>query len=138
MTPAQMALIHARAFTTQRPWSVAEFKTLLAQPSTRMLPDENGFLLLRILPPDAEILTLAVLPGAQRQGIARALLNKSETLARAEGVTRLFLEVAAGNSSARALYRSAGFDETGTRPGYYTRPDGTRDDAVMMAREIRA
>ncbi|HNU84100.1 MAG TPA: ribosomal-protein-alanine acetyltransferase, partial [Thermoanaerobaculia bacterium] len=55
-----------------------------------------------------------------------------ETLA-AAGAERCFLDVAAGNHAALALYRSLGFRETGRRPGYY--PSG--ETALLFTRESR-
>jgi ribosomal-protein-alanine N-acetyltransferase len=53
--------------------------------------------------------------------------------AAARGATRLFLEVADDNAAALALYARAGFSEAGRRPGYYARPDGVRQDALILA-----
>jgi ribosomal-protein-alanine N-acetyltransferase len=53
--------------------------------------------------------------------------------AAAQGATRLFLEVADDNAAALALYARAGFSEAGRRPGYYARPDGGRQDALILA-----
>ncbi|WP_227284528.1 GNAT family N-acetyltransferase [Boseongicola sp. H5] len=138
MTPEQLALIHDRAFTRQRAWSAAEFRELLAQASIRLLHRGQAFLLLRLLPPEMEILTLAVAPAARRQGLALALLDDTEMLARDQGVNRLFLEVAACNAPAVGLYVRAGFAKTGLRPAYYTHKDGTRDDALIMERVLTA
>ena len=53
-------------------------------------------------------------------------------VARARGATRAFLEVRATNSAAIALYREAGFRETGRRTRYYA--DG--DDALLMSARL--
>ena len=58
----------------------------------------------------------------QRQGIGMRLLNEFLEQARAEGGRAVFLEVRESNASARALYRKAGFKETGGRTGYYSDP----------------
>jgi ribosomal-protein-alanine N-acetyltransferase len=44
--------------------------------------------------------------------------------------------VAEGNAAARALYARAGYRECGRRKGYYQRPDGSRDDAVVMEKPL--
>ena len=36
------------------------------------------------------------------------------------------------NAAARALYARAGFAEVGRRRGYYQRPDGRREDALVL------
>ena len=45
-------------------------------------------------------------------------------------MTRVLLEVRAGNPAARGFYRAQGFREVGRRPAYYT--DG--EDAVLLSR----
>lgn len=131
MTPDTLANIHAACFKTPRPWSVQEFQSLLAQSNICLFTDPQGFLLIRDLPPQAEILTIAVMPDARRQGIASRLLNEAfETIASKQ----LFLEVAASNQTAISFYKNMGFQETGRRPNYYKHPDGTREDALLFAR----
>jgi len=49
--------------------------------------------------------------------------------AKAEGATRAFLEVRAGNAAALALYNKYGFEVAGARPRYYK---DNNDDAILM------
>ncbi len=133
MTPADLARLHAAAFTTPRPWTEAEFTDLLAAPGTFLETAENAFLLARTQADETELLTLAVAPAARRQGLARALLARFD--AQAAG-TDAILEVAADNTAAIALYASAGWAHAGTRPAYYRRPDGTRLDAHVMRKSL--
>lgn len=139
MTPEAMAALHAQCFP-DRPWSAAEFAGLLDSRHTLLLesPRGDGFILARAVPPEAEILTLAVAPAARRQGIGAGLVSALLSALAARGVTELFLEVADDNLAARALYRSFGFRETGRRRDYYARSDGGRSDAVLMARAVAA
>jgi len=58
--------------------------------------------------------------------------------AAALGAERMFLEVAEGNVAARALYARAGFSEAGRRRGYYSRNDGSREDALVLALNFTA
>ena len=55
---------------------------------------------------------------------------------RSAGSARLFIEVAAGNEAARALYMAEDFTVTGERKAYYERPGGRREDAVVMMKAI--
>ena len=48
------------------------------------------------------------------------------------GVTRLFLEVRAGNPGAIHLYKKSGFVQTGIRKNYY---EELGEDALVMMRE---
>ena len=135
-----LARIHAAAFAGQgRAWSTREIEDLCAEPSIslRVAPDGGGqtiagFALFRTAADEAELLTLAVAPDSQRKGLGRSLLADVLTGAREAGAARLFLEVAAGNSAARALYAGAGFQVCGTRSAYYLLPDGRRDDALVL------
>jgi len=79
----------------------------------------------------ADIQTIAVLPGHRGQGLGRALMERLVAEADARSVAETFLEVRADNDAARALYGSIGFAERGVRKGYYP-PDGM--DAIVMSR----
>ena len=92
-----------------------------------------GLILLQMQPPDGEVLTLGVLPGLRRQGIAAALLSRALEAARQAGATRLLLEVAADNGPALAFYRRHGFLPLSRRPGYYRRPSGLPVDAEVLS-----
>jgi ribosomal-protein-alanine N-acetyltransferase len=112
-----LALLHAEAFPDE-PWSAESFSTLLAQPGVVALLDEQGgFLVLRLVLDEAEILTLGVVQ--KRAGIATGLLNTAIEQLRRHGIETLHLEVAASNLAARALYEKAGFTQSGLRRRYY-------------------
>jgi len=136
MTPEVMASIHAECFETPRPWSAVEFAAMLAGPGAFASLDAEGFVLGRVIAGEAELLTIAVRPEARRTGIGRRLLDRFEAEARAGGATYAFLEVVEDNAAALALYRGAGWAEAGRRRGYYKTPDGTRRDAVVMAKPL--
>lgn len=129
----RLAAIHRQCFTTPRPWAAAEIEGILATPGAFLLSEPEGFLIGRVLADEAELLTLAVAPAARRRGIAARLLAAFLDRAGRAGASRAFLEVAADNAAARALYARAGFAESGRRPRYYRRPDGTATDALILA-----
>lgn len=83
-----------------------------------------GFIILRAADDQSEILTIAVDPIARRQGIARQLLDISETELVDNGVDTLFLEVAEDNDAAIKFYKGVGFEPIGRRPAYYKREMG--------------
>ncbi len=136
MTPAELAALHAACFTTPRPWTEAEFESFLAAPHVFLLGEAQGFVVGRAVAGEAELLTLAVAPGARRRGLGRALLAAFEAEARARGAEEAYLEVAEDNAAGRALYAGAGYRETGRRPGYFRTPDGQPVAAVLMARAL--
>jgi N6-L-threonylcarbamoyladenine synthase/ribosomal-protein-alanine N-acetyltransferase len=84
---------------------------------------------------DGDIQTIAVAPGARRQGLGRALMQTLLGEARRRGVMTVFLEVRADNPGAQTLYRMLGFEEIGVRPHYY-QPDDV--DAIVMRVELKA
>lgn len=132
MTPAELAALHARVFTTPRPWSAAEFAALLADPLVFLLSEPAGFLLGRVVAGEAELLTLAVAPEARRQGTGARLVQEFLQESARRGAESAFLEVAAPNAAARALYAAAGFAETGRRRNYYRNAEGGAEDALIL------
>lgn len=71
------------------------------------------------LPFEAELQAMLVDDAWRGRGFARRLLAAVVAQARAWGSERLLLEVRAGNATAIALYRDAGFEDDGVRRGYY-------------------
>jgi ribosomal-protein-alanine N-acetyltransferase len=128
-----MARLHGLCFTTPRPWSAAEIAQILANPHCFALNSPHGFLLGQSVAGDAELLTLAVDPNQRRHGIGRALVAQFCDVARQKAAQTAFLEVAANNAAAIALYQSCGFTQSGLRRAYYNSPDGTSIDALVMA-----
>ncbi|OAN85023.1 hypothetical protein A8B78_05845 [Jannaschia sp. EhC01] len=125
-----LAALHAASFA--RGWSAQEFEALLANPTTHAVTSPHGFALLQIIAPEAELITISILPALRGQGHGRALLAKTILTAQENGADMLFLEVEATNAAALALYEKAGFIVTGRRTGYYTYPDGPAVDAITM------
>jgi ribosomal-protein-alanine N-acetyltransferase len=121
---------------SETPWSEAAFRNEFKadEPTVFVLRSADGvvaFAVVRTLGSDMDIVNLAVAPDHRRRGhgrlLVRSLLGKSFT----EGITRVFLEVRAGNVAARNLYGTLGFSETQTRRGFYRNPT---EDAILMAR----
>lgn len=135
MTEA-LAAIHAEAFET--PWDAASLSALLASPGVFVVAEADGFILIRVVADEAEVLTLAVRPSARRGGLGARLVEAAVVRAAALGAERMFLEVAEDNAAARALYARTGFHEAGHRRGYYARADGSREDALVLALNFAA
>jgi [ribosomal protein S18]-alanine N-acetyltransferase len=137
VTPEGLADLHARCFTIPRPWSEAEFIGVLADPLTFLLVEgDAGFLVGRAVAGEAEVLTIAVAPQARRRGIGAKLLARFLYQARLRGADEAFLEVAAGNTAALALYRAQGFADAGLRRSYYRHPGGRAEDALILRRAL--
>lgn len=133
------AALHGRVFP--RGWSVEAFCQHIAERTVHAtlalyLTSPVGFILCRVAAGEGEILTFAVDPAYQRHGVGRQLLTFALAEAALAGARAVFLEVAADNEAARALYAQAGFAEIGLRPGYYTGGRATPVDAVTYRREL--
>lgn len=126
-----LAALHATSFAV--PWSATEFADLLGQAGVLAIREPDGFILIRVVLDEAEILTLAVRPEARRAGLGRRLVDQAAIAARRAGAHRLFLEAAEDNAAALALYDSAGFRPLGRRRGYY---DGGRIDALVLGLDL--
>ncbi len=120
-------------------WSSATLWSELARvPESRhylvALRDDHvvGYAGLAAVPPEADVQTLAVAPGAQGEGLGAALLGALLDEARARGCTQVFLEVRADNAPALALYERTGFERLSERRGYY----GPGLDALVLRRRL--
>ena len=140
-----LALLHAEAFAQawDQPWDRNSIAALLAMPGAFGLVGfvddaPAGLVIAREAAGEAEILTLGVVPGARRRGLARLLLDETASRAAAEGAERLFLEVAEDNLAAQALYAHAGFVRVGRRPDYYARGAGLRVAALILSLPLAA
>lgn len=134
--PEALAALHAAAFPA--PWDAAAFAALSAQPGVLALVEDDGFILIRVVADEAEILTLAVRPEARRRGIGARLVRAASVRAADLGAERLLLEVAQDNAAARGLYARCGFIEVGRRRGYYARPGAAAADALTLALNLPA
>lgn len=130
------AALHAMCFTTPRPWSEAEFAAYQTDPLIVLVGDTRGFALGRVVVDEVELLTIVVAPEQQRKGIGAALLNGLLTVSQSRGAETCFLEVAADNPAAIALYRANGFGDAARRAGYYRQKDGTAVDAIVMSKRL--
>jgi [ribosomal protein S18]-alanine N-acetyltransferase len=131
----ELAIVHAEAFA--EPWSAEALAELVAAEGAVALTGEGGFILARAAAGEAEILTLAVRPAERRRGVARALVEAAAAAARAAGAESLFLEVAADNAAALALYRRCGFEQIGLRARYYRRVGAPPMDALVLRRTLK-
>jgi ribosomal-protein-alanine N-acetyltransferase len=100
-----------------------------AQRNDRIL----GFIVVRNVADEMEILNLAVDPDARRSGIGRRLLHRAMQDANRQRVLQAHLEVRESNATARAFYLSAGFAENGRRKDYYSQPV---EDAILLTLRV--
>jgi len=131
-----MAALHAACFTAPRPWTAAEFASILKTPHSFLLTQSGGFLVGRAAGGEAELLTLAVPPEARRQGTGDLLIEAFLHQIALMGAESAFLEVATNNIAAVALYAKHGFAEVAERKAYMKGTDGRARDAYLMRRDL--
>jgi len=95
--------------------------------------DITGFIVVRRIANDLEILNFAVRPTARRQGFGAALLGETLRWGSAFSAEQAFLEVRASNLAALRFYEQHKFQVTGRRPSYYTAPI---EDALVLSAQI--
>lgn len=149
-----MASLHALAFA--RGWSDGEIQNLLADEHVIGLVAHKsdaksdgksvlGFVLIRWVLDEAEILTIAVSSSARRAGIGQALMDEALRQLYALRVAALFLEVEENNEAAKKLYLKMGFKQVGKRQNYYGHISGhisglgadAESSALVMRRDLR-
>ncbi|MDP2329967.1 MAG: GNAT family N-acetyltransferase [Reyranella sp.] len=137
------AALHCESFVPfgERGWTRQDMAELLGSPGVVGLllqigDTDVGMVICRVLADESEIITLAVRPVHRRRGAGRRLLAVAADHVRAMGARTLFLEVAADNPAARALYESAGFRVSGSRPAYFKRGDRPPADAFVMVLDL--
>ena len=132
-----LATLHAESFAPS--WDAEAFASLLNGGANALIartPEGPlGMAVFRIILDEAEILTIATQPGVRRSGVGARLLDATIQQLQSAGVAFLHLEVAVDNAPALALYRRAGFEQTGRRRGYYQRGD-QRIDALVLRRVL--
>jgi len=93
----------------------------------------SGFLVVRIVADQAEVLNLAVAANYRRKGEGTAMLAAALEEFGLRGVRSVYLEVRESNTGAIEFYEKLGFTKTGRRKGYYRAPD---EAAVTMERKL--
>jgi len=80
---------------------------------------------------EAHILNLCVGAAYRSRGLGKRLLEYLLERGAAAGMGEAFLEVRPSNAAAIRLYLSLGFEQVGTRRGYYQAVGGREDAAVL-------
>jgi ribosomal-protein-alanine N-acetyltransferase len=134
LLPLEQELFGAEAWSAETWWAE------LAQPAQRryvVLPGaDDGTVLayagVSVVGADADVMTVAVSPLLQGQGVGGLLVRRLVEDAAAGGARRLLLEVRGDNVPAHRLYTREGFERIAVRRGYYRTPDGPADAWVMQ------
>jgi len=133
---AVLARLHAPVFPDA--WPQEAFRSVLVRDGVNVLmgaregvKQAEGFILIRSVADEAEVLTFCVSEAARRSGLGSALLALAYDTARGLGADDIFLEVGEKNEPALKLYKRDGFVVVGRRTAYYHHGDQTADALVM-------
>lgn len=137
----ELAGLHSKLFDP--PWSAESIEKLLVHPASASLiaitgdPKATvGFVIGQLAADEAEILSIGVVREWQRAGVGRMLIEGLIRAAKRGEARRLFLDVAANNVAANALYNRLGFKEVGRRKGYYKLKDSDAVDSLSLALDL--
>lgn len=119
------------------PWTRGNFLDSLASGYEAWVAREPtfqlaGYFLAMPVVDEIHLLNISVRADLQGQGLGRKLLERVATLARAQGMTSILLEVRPSNLRALSVYERYGFVRIGLRRAYYPASGGTREDAIVM------
>jgi ribosomal-protein-alanine N-acetyltransferase len=96
-----------------------------------------GYAVMSVGAGEAHVLNLCVAQQHRCRGVGRQLLLGLLERAGTAGMAEAFLEVRPSNTAAIRLYQSLGFEQVGTRRGYYQAVNG-REDAAVLKLALRA
>ncbi|WP_224982063.1 ribosomal protein S18-alanine N-acetyltransferase [Geomonas agri] len=128
------SVLRIEAASFPRPWTRRHFLDEIEHPDSHPMVAVTGsgtvagYLCLKQVLDEAEILDVAVDPACRGGGIGRALVDWAIAFCRDHTLRLLCLEVRVGNHEAISLYRRLGFAEVGRRKNYYE----NGDDAILM------
>ena len=130
--------IERRAYEV--PWTEGIFRDCLKSGYSMWVVHERGgplvaYAVMTMAVGEAHILNVAVDPQRRRQGLGRFTLTHLLMVARAAHTNLVLLEVRRSNKAAIRMYHSFGFQQIGTRRGYYPGPD-QREDAFVLALDL--
>lgn len=127
------ALVKLEKLCNPSPWSETQLSGAIKTPSPSwIIEDEQhhvlAMLVWQLIVDQAEIHLLNTHPQHRRLGYAQYLLKHLFQYSQQQSLTRILLEVRAGNVAARQLYLSEGFTDCGQRKNYYT----NGEHAILM------
>lgn len=123
------------------PWPISSFeeelKNILATYLVAKIDKKIvGYIGMWFVMDECHITNIAVLSEYRNRGIATKLINEMLNLCKEHGTTYIMLEVRESNIPAQKLYSKFNFTEEVVRKDYYKNPNGTREDAIVMSREL--
>lgn len=121
------------------PWTPAQLLSECTYADAISLVAENssrkiiGWCTVRFVPPESELLKIAVRSDRRGEGIAGLLLEEVFQSLSSISIECIFLEVRSRNRSALQLYYKNGFVQVGERADYYSDP---QDNALILKKDL--
>jgi len=97
----------------------------------------QGFLLLRVIDDESEILSLGVKTTVRRNGIGKYLIEQAKNFSTLHQLKSILLEVAETNRNAVGFYKKQGFLKIGIRNNYYVFSGKNKKNAFIMHLPIK-
>ena len=134
----KFAKIHSKSFNQKNLKYSSDFiLSLLKNPKISYIYKKNkGFCIFSCNEKEAEIITMAILPKYQNQGIGFLILTELEGILSEISCNKVFLEVASNNLIAIHLYNKLGFKSFGIRKNYYSVSENKKINAILMKKII--
>ena len=134
----KFAKIHSQSFNQKNLKYSSEFiLSLLKNPNISYIYKKNkGFCIFSCNEKEAEIITMAIIPKYQNQGIGFLILKELEGMLTEISCNKVFLEVASNNLKALHLYDKSGFKSIGIRKNYYSVSENKKVNAILMKKII--
>lgn len=126
-------LVELEKLCNPSPWSETQLSGAIKSSSPSWIIENEqhyvlAMLVWQLIVDQAEIHLLNTHPQHRRQRYAQYLLKHLFQYSQQKSLTRILLEVRAGNVAARQLYLSEGFTDCGQRKNYYT----NGEHAILM------
>ena len=106
-------------------------------PANNFVHQLQGFLLLRVIEDEAEILSIGVKKRVRRNGIGKYLIEQAKRFSTLHQLRSILLEVAETNRNAVGFYKKQGFLKIGIRNNYYVFSDTNKKNALIMQLPIK-
>lgn len=134
-------LVAIHKATIKPAWSTASFTDMLNDPTVMGWKIQDtitikGFIFVRFIFDEAEILTICVNPAYQRQGLGNVLLAYLKDQCLRCLIKKIFLEVNENNIAAISLYKKHNFNTIDIRNNYYKITPKLHEAALIMVKEV--
>ncbi|MDC0398398.1 GNAT family N-acetyltransferase [Alphaproteobacteria bacterium] len=106
-------------------------------PANNFVHQLQGFLLLRVIEDEAEILSIGVKKRVRRNGIGKYLIEQAKRFSTLHQLRSILLEVAETNRNAVGFYKKQGFLKIGIRNNYYVFSGKNKKNALIMHLPIK-